>query len=92
MYRKSLIACYFFFRFHFPHGKPPPTIQTETTLQRLEQTFSRFDDFHCPRDKFHIIVTMCQVPLYWRVPLYMCTPLSPTGAVDGNKFIEFWRR
>ncbi|XP_063701776.1 serine/threonine-protein phosphatase 2A regulatory subunit B'' subunit delta isoform X2 [Culicoides brevitarsis] len=79
-------------QFFFPHGKPPPAIQTETTLQRLEQTFSRFDDFHVPRDKFHIIVTMCQVPLYWRVPLFMATPLSPTGAVDGNKFIDFWRR
>lgn len=85
----------FFFincRFHFPHGKPPPAITTETTMQRLEQTFNKFPNFEISRDKFHMVVTMCQVPLYWRLPLYMCTPLSSKGMVDGNKFMDFWRQ
>nr|XP_029722462.1 uncharacterized protein LOC109426187 isoform X6 [Aedes albopictus] len=79
-------------QFHFPNGKPPPAITTETTMQRLEQVFENLPNYECPRDKFHMIVTMCQVPLYWRVPLFMCTPLTASGCVNGDKFIGFWRQ
>lgn len=80
------------YRFHFPNGKPPPTITTETTMQRLEQVFESLPNYECSREKFHMIVTMCQVPLYWRLPLFMCTQLTPGGAVDGDKFLQFWRQ
>lgn len=79
-------------QFHFPNGKPPPAITTETTMQRLEQVFDSLPNYECPRDKFHKVVTMCQVPLYWRVPLFMCTPLTASGCVNGDKFISFWRQ
>ncbi|XP_021705444.1 uncharacterized protein LOC5577684 isoform X6 [Aedes aegypti] len=79
-------------QFHFPNGKPPPAITTETTMQRLEQVFESLPNYECPRDKFHKIVSMCQVPLYWRVPLFMCTPLTASGCVNGDKFISFWRQ
>ncbi|EDS33220.1 conserved hypothetical protein [Culex quinquefasciatus] len=78
--------------FHFPNGKPPAAITTETTMQRLEQVFDSLPNYECSRDKFHKVVTMCQVPLYWRVPLFMCTPLTATGCVNGDKFISFWRQ
>lgn len=81
-----------FIRFYFPNGKPPPTITTETTVQRLELVFNQFEDYEIPRDKFHIVVTICQVPLYWRVPLFMCTQLTKTGCVNGNRFLDFWRQ
>ncbi|XP_065082326.1 uncharacterized protein LOC135704758 isoform X4 [Ochlerotatus camptorhynchus] len=79
-------------QFHFPNGKPPPAITTETTMQRLEQVFESMPNYECSRDKFHKIVTMCQVPLYWRVPLFMCTPQTASGCVNGDKFISFWRQ
>ncbi|XP_038120642.1 uncharacterized protein LOC6033077 isoform X3 [Culex quinquefasciatus] len=79
-------------QFHFPNGKPPAAITTETTMQRLEQVFDSLPNYECSRDKFHKVVTMCQVPLYWRVPLFMCTPLTATGCVNGDKFISFWRQ
>ncbi|XP_050089366.1 uncharacterized protein LOC126573355 isoform X3 [Anopheles aquasalis] len=79
-------------QFHFPNGKPPPTITTETTMQRLEQVFDSLPNYECSREKFHMIVTMCQVPLYWRLPLFMCTQLTPSGTVDGDKFLQFWRQ
>ncbi|XP_070497933.1 uncharacterized protein [Chironomus tepperi] len=79
-------------QFFFPNGKPPPSITTETTIQRLELVFEQFENFEIPRDKFHIVVTICQVPLYWRVPLFMCTQLTKTGCVNGNRFIDFWRQ
>ncbi|XP_055644949.1 uncharacterized protein LOC129780572 isoform X3 [Toxorhynchites rutilus septentrionalis] len=79
-------------QFHFPNGKPPAAITTETTMQRLEQVFDSLPNYECSRDKFHKIVTMCQVPLYWRVPLFMCTPLTANGCVCGDKFITFWRQ
>ncbi|KAG5682070.1 hypothetical protein PVAND_011452 [Polypedilum vanderplanki] len=79
-------------QFHFPNGKPPPSIAIETTVQRLELVFDQFENYEIPRDKFHIVVTVCQVPLYWRVPLFMCTQLTQTGCVNGNKFLDFWRQ
>lgn len=79
-------------QFHFPNGKPPAAITTETTMQRLEQVFDSLPNYECSRDKFHKVVTMCQVPLYWRVPLFMATQLTPTGCVNGDKFISFWRQ
>ncbi|XP_041765851.1 uncharacterized protein LOC121590341 isoform X1 [Anopheles merus] len=79
-------------QFHFPNGKPPPTITTETTMQRLEQVFDKLPNYECTRDNFQVIVQMCQVPQYWRLPLFMCTQLTPNGAVDGDKFLHFWRQ
>ncbi|CRK96948.1 CLUMA_CG010317, isoform A [Clunio marinus] len=79
-------------QFYFPNGKPPPAITTETTVQRLELVFNQFENYEIPRDKFHIVVTVCQVPLYWRVPLFMCTQLTKTGCVNGNRFLDFWRQ
>uniref|UniRef100_A0A182Q095 EF-hand domain-containing protein n=1 Tax=Anopheles farauti TaxID=69004 RepID=A0A182Q095_9DIPT len=79
-------------QFHFPNGKPPPTITTETTMQRLEQVFDKLPNYECNRDSFQVIVQMCQVPQYWRLPLFMCTQLTPNGAVDGDKFLHFWRQ
>ncbi|KFB53384.1 hypothetical protein ZHAS_00021697 [Anopheles sinensis] len=79
-------------QFHFPNGKPPPTITTETTMQRLEQVFDKLPNYECSRDNFQVIVQMCQVPQYWRLPLFMCTPLTPGGCVDGDKFLTFWRQ
>ncbi|XP_050068326.1 uncharacterized protein LOC126556843 isoform X2 [Anopheles maculipalpis] len=79
-------------QFHFPNGKPPPTITTETTMQRLEQVFDKMPNYECPRENFQVIVQMCQVPQYWRLPLFMCTQLTPNGAVDGDKFLHFWRQ
>ncbi|XP_053670633.1 uncharacterized protein LOC128720956 [Anopheles nili] len=79
-------------QFHFPNGKPPPTITTETTMQRLEQVFDKMPNYECNRDSFQVIVQMCQVPQYWRLPLFMCTQLTPSGAVDGDKFLHFWRQ
>ncbi|XP_049284349.1 uncharacterized protein LOC125764292 isoform X1 [Anopheles funestus] len=79
-------------QFHFPNGKPPPTITTETTMQRLEQVFDKMPNYECTRDSFQVIVQMCQVPQYWRLPLFMCTQLTPNGAVDGDKFLHFWRQ
>lgn len=80
------------FRFYFPNGKPPPAITTETTVQRLELVFNQFENYEIPRDKFHLVTTICQVPLYWRVPLWNSTPLTKRGCVNGNRFLTFWRQ
>lgn len=86
------ISINLFYRFYYPYGKPPPSITIETTIQRLEIAFSQFQNYEIPREKFHLIVTICQVPLYWRVPLFMSTQLTRSGCVNGNRFIDFWRQ
>lgn len=79
-------------RFHFPNGKPLPTITIETTLQRIQAEFNSFPNYQVSRENFHHIVTACGVPHYWRSPLFYCTQLTADGKVDGYRFVEFWKQ
>lgn len=79
-------------RFHFPHGKPLPTIAVETTLQRLQGTFNSFPNSSVSKDNFHTILKICSLPFYWRMPLYNATQHTTSGLVDGKRFCEFWKQ
>lgn len=79
-------------RFHFPHGKPLPTITTETTLQRLVSAFDSFPNKQVSKLDFHHILKICGLPFYWRMPLIACTQHATSGLVDGYRFIEFWKQ
>lgn len=79
-------------RFHFPYGKPLPTIAVETTLQRLQAAFDAFPNNAVPKDNFLIILKICAMPFYWRMPLFNCTQLTPGGLVDGKRFCDFWKQ
>lgn len=81
-----------FYRFHFPYGKPLPTIAVETTLQRLQAAFDAFPNNAIPKDNFLIILKICAMPFYWRMPLFNCTQLTPAGLVDGKRFCDFWKQ
>ncbi|XP_059622179.1 uncharacterized protein LOC132265471 isoform X2 [Phlebotomus argentipes] len=78
-------------RFHFPNGKPPPQISVETTMQRIQATVHLFPNSQIHRDEFHQIVAVCGFPVYWRAPLFNCTQHTPSGCVDGYKFMDFWK-
>ncbi|XP_055715878.1 uncharacterized protein LOC129809801 isoform X2 [Phlebotomus papatasi] len=78
-------------RFHFPNGKPPPQISVETTTQRIQSTVHQFPNSQIHRDEFHQIVATCGFPVYWRAPLFNCTQHTPSGCVDGYKFVDFWK-
>lgn len=82
----------FRFRFHFPHGKPLPSIALETTLQRLQAAFDAFPNNSVSKENFTNIMKITGLPFYWRMPLFNCTQLTPTGLVDGRRFCDFWKQ
>lgn len=80
------------FRFHFPHGKPLPSIALESMLQQLQAAFDAFPNNSVSKENFTSIVKITGLPLYWRMPLFNCTQLTPTGLVDGRRFCDFWKQ
>ncbi|XP_037925087.1 uncharacterized protein YMR317W isoform X3 [Hermetia illucens] len=79
-------------RFHFPHGKPLPTIATETMVQRLKSAFDSSPGNQVTKEDFHQILKICGLPFYWRMPLMACTQHQTSGHVDGYRFIDFWKQ
>lgn len=79
-------------RFHYPHGKPLPSIALETTLQRLQAAFDAFPNNSVSKENFTNIMKITGLPLYWRMPLFNCTQLTPAGLVDGRRFCDFWKQ
>ena len=79
-------------RFYFPHGKPLPTIAIETQLQRLKSAFDEFPNNCVSKENFEKVFKVCGLPRYWRMPAFHCTPHTPTGLVDGKRFIDFWKQ
>ncbi|CAH0722807.1 unnamed protein product, partial [Brenthis ino] len=78
-------------RFHFPKGRPPPPHQQDHALHKVQSAFATFPNSQVPRESFKHIVKACECPLYWKMPLFLATQQNLNAAVDGHKFIDFWR-
>ncbi|XP_037964408.2 uncharacterized protein LOC105392807 [Plutella xylostella] len=78
-------------RFHFPKGRPPPGHQQDHAVHKVQSAFATFPNSQVPRESFKHIVKACECPLYWKMPLFLCTQPSLHAPVDGHKFIDFWR-
>ncbi|XP_026484791.1 uncharacterized protein LOC113392520 isoform X1 [Vanessa tameamea] len=78
-------------RFHFPKGRPPPAHQQDHALHKVQSAFATFPNSQVPRESFKHIVKACECPLYWKMPLFLATQQNLNAAVDGHKFIDFWR-
>lgn len=88
--RYSLI---FFIRFHFPHGKPPPTISTERTLRDILSAFEVFPNNQATKDELGRILKICDMPFYWRMPvMHCCRPQNNSNLIERQRFIEFWKQ
>ncbi|CAK1548605.1 unnamed protein product [Leptosia nina] len=78
-------------RFYFPKGRPPPAHQQDHALHKVQSAFATFPNSQVPRESFKHIVKACECPLYWKMPLFLATQQNLHAAVDGHKFIDFWR-
>lgn len=78
-------------RFYFPAGRPPTQAQVDAVVARIASEFRTFPQGHVPRDKFHVIVKACELPLYWKTPLFLAAGGEKLGHVDARNFIEFWK-
>ncbi|XP_037081236.1 serine/threonine-protein phosphatase 2A regulatory subunit B'' subunit alpha-like isoform X2 [Pollicipes pollicipes] len=79
-------------RFHFPHGRPESREKLEAQLQKIAQAFSSYPGGQVPKDKFAAIAKACELPLYWKVPLFLAAGGEKTGHVTATAFLDFWKR
>ncbi|XP_041974619.1 serine/threonine-protein phosphatase 2A regulatory subunit B'' subunit beta-like isoform X2 [Aricia agestis] len=78
-------------RFYFPKGRPPPGHQQDHAVHKVQSAFATFPNSQVTRENFKHIVKACECPLYWKMPLFLATQQNLHAAVDGHKFIDFWR-
>ncbi|KOC70585.1 Serine/threonine-protein phosphatase 2A regulatory subunit B'' subunit alpha [Habropoda laboriosa] len=78
-------------RFYFPGGKPLPLSQVEATIARITAAFQSLPDHRASRSQFHTITKACDLPLYWKVPLFLAAGGDQTGYVEMNAFLDFWK-
>ncbi|XP_014478331.1 PREDICTED: uncharacterized protein LOC106746326 isoform X2 [Dinoponera quadriceps] len=78
-------------RFYFPGGKPVPLPQLEGTISKITAAFQSLPNCRAFRAQFHTITKACDLPLYWKIPLFLAADGDPKGYVEMNAFLEFWK-
>ncbi|XP_017768694.1 PREDICTED: serine/threonine-protein phosphatase 2A regulatory subunit B'' subunit beta-like isoform X2 [Nicrophorus vespilloides] len=75
-------------RFHFPMGKPTTPGTLETIRQRITNAFATIGD-RALREHFAALTTACQLPLYWKTPLYLAA-CADKDSCTLEQFNSFW--
>ncbi|XP_029045660.1 uncharacterized protein LOC114877349 isoform X1 [Osmia bicornis bicornis] len=78
-------------RFYFPGGKPVPVSQIDATVSKITAAFQALPGHRASRGQFHTITKACDLPLYWKVPLFLAAGGDQTGYVEMNAFLDFWK-
>ncbi|XP_071626318.1 uncharacterized protein [Temnothorax longispinosus] len=78
-------------RFYFPGGKPLPLSQIETIISKITAAFQSLPNCRASRAQFHTITKACDLPLYWKIPLFLAAGGEQKGFVEMNVFLEFWK-
>ncbi|XP_029167065.1 uncharacterized protein LOC114937659 isoform X2 [Nylanderia fulva] len=78
-------------RFYFPGGKPVPLSQLETIVSKIITAFQNLPNCCASRAQFHTITKACDLPLYWKVPLFLAADGDQKGNIEMNAFLEFWK-
>ncbi|XP_048521114.1 serine/threonine-protein phosphatase 2A regulatory subunit B'' subunit beta isoform X2 [Dendroctonus ponderosae] len=76
-------------RFHYPAGKPVPPGQLEVIKSKVKAAFAAIGD-RASREHFGAIIQECQLPLYWKTPLYLAA-CADKGACTFEQFMTFWQ-
>lgn len=69
-------------------GKPGPAGQLETVRARVTAAWAAFGE-RVAREHFATIATACQLPLYWKTPLYLAA-CADKGSCTLEQFMNFW--
>ncbi|XP_025835689.1 serine/threonine-protein phosphatase 2A regulatory subunit B'' subunit beta [Agrilus planipennis] len=75
-------------KFHFPAGKPSPPGHLEAVRARVSVAFANIGE-RASREHFEQIVKACQLPLYWKTPLYLAA-CADKGSCTLEQFMQFW--
>ncbi|XP_043274392.1 uncharacterized protein [Venturia canescens] len=78
-------------RFYFPGGKPPPLSQVEATIANITAAFQSLPGHRASRAQFFIIPKACDLPFYWKVPLFLAAGGEKNGFVEMSAFLDYWK-
>ncbi|XP_012274843.1 uncharacterized protein LOC105696722 [Orussus abietinus] len=78
-------------RFYFPGGKPAPLSQVEATIAKITAAFQSLPGHRASRTQFHAIAKACDLPLYWKVPLFLSAGGEQDGFLEMSSFLDFWK-
>ncbi|XP_015604965.1 uncharacterized protein LOC107272377 isoform X2 [Cephus cinctus] len=78
-------------RFYFPGGKPSSPAQLEATVARITAAFQALPGQQAARAQFHAITKACDLPLYWKIPLFLAAGGDQNGFVEMNPYLDFWK-
>ncbi|XP_018562139.1 serine/threonine-protein phosphatase 2A regulatory subunit B'' subunit beta isoform X3 [Anoplophora glabripennis] len=76
-------------RFHYPSGKPGPPSQMDVIRAKIGSAFSKIGE-RASREHFGAITQACQLPLYWKTPLYLAA-CADKGSCTMEQFMNFWQ-
>lgn len=75
-------------RFHYPMGKPGPPGQLDNIHAKVTSAFATIGE-RASREHFGALTQACQLPLYWKTPLYLAA-CADKGSCTVDQFINFW--
>ncbi|KAB7495502.1 Serine/threonine-protein phosphatase 2A regulatory subunit B'' subunit alpha [Armadillidium nasatum] len=79
------------YKFYYPLGRPMPQSSQEQSLERVEQCF-REHGGQITRENIEPLIRACQLPLYWKAPLFIAAGGEKLGHLTEEQFIDYWNR
>ncbi|XP_042893494.1 uncharacterized protein LOC122267473 isoform X4 [Penaeus japonicus] len=78
-------------RFYYPMGRPTTQVSQEQSISRVSAVF-RENGGQITRDNMEPLVRACQVPLYWKAPLFIAAGGDKLGYLTQEQFSDYWSR
>nr|XP_027232802.1 serine/threonine-protein phosphatase 2A regulatory subunit B'' subunit beta-like isoform X3 [Penaeus vannamei] len=78
-------------RFYYPMGRPTTQVSQEQSISRVNAVF-RENGGQITRDNMEPLIRACQVPLYWKAPLFIAAGGDKLGYLTQEQFSDYWSR
>ncbi|KAK4288187.1 hypothetical protein Pmani_038772 [Petrolisthes manimaculis] len=78
-------------RFYYPMGRPTTQLNQEEAVT-LTTTVFREEGGQITRDNMEPLMRACQLPLYWKAPLFIAAGGDKLGYLTQEQFTDYWSR
>lgn len=78
-------------RFYYPMGRPSTQATQEQALSRVAAVF-REQGGQVARDTMDPLMRACNLPLYWKAPLFIAAGGDKLGYLTQEQFSDYWSR
>ncbi|KAF7991987.1 hypothetical protein HCN44_010788 [Aphidius gifuensis] len=78
-------------RFYYPGGKPTSLSQLEATICKITKAFESLPGCRSTKSQFNIITKACDLPLYWKIPLFMACGGDKNSTIELTNFLDYWK-